>query len=68
MSRIEIHCVSPAYLCQIIEHRTPRGCFLTKEYRKWVAVDNTTGDAWTEEFPRKRYAIRWLRSEFEVGA
>ena len=27
----------------------------------------TTGDAWTEEFPRKRQAIRWLRGKFEVG-
>ena len=26
-----------------------------------------TGDAWTEEFSRKRQAIRWLRGKFEVG-
>ena len=66
MSRIKIHRVSSGYLCQIIEHRTPHGCFLMKECRKWVAVDNTTGDAWTEEFSRKRQSVRWLRCKFEV--
>lgn len=68
MSRIRIYRVSPEYLCQIIDHRTPCGLFLTKEGNKWVAVDNTTGDAWTEEFSRKRQSIRWLRGKFEVGA
>ena len=51
----------------VIDLRTPLGLFLTKEGRKWVAVDNTTGDAWTEEFSRKRRAVRWLRGKFEVG-
>ena len=68
MSRIKIHRVNPAILGQVIEHRTPCGLFLAKEGQKWVAVDNSTFDAWTEEFSRKRQAIRWLRGEFEVGA
>lgn len=50
----------------VIDLRTPSGLFLTKEGHKWVAVDNTTGDAWTEEFSRKRQAIRWLRGKFEI--
>ena len=50
----------------VIDLRTPSGLFLTKEGRKWVAVDNTTGDAWTEEFSRKRQAVRWLRGKFEI--
>jgi len=29
-------------------------------------VDNSTRDAWTEEFQSKRQAVRWLRGEFEV--
>jgi hypothetical protein len=65
--KLKIWRVSSRTLGQVIEHRTPCGLFLTKEGRKWVAVDNTTGDAWTEEFPRKRQAIRWLRGKFEVG-
>ena len=66
-NRLKIQRASSAVLGRIIEHRTPCGLFLTKEGRKWVAVDNTTGDAWTEEFPRKRQAIRWLRGKFEVN-
>ena len=64
MSRI--HWVSPEKVLDMIDFRTPLGLFLTKEGRKWVAVDNTTGDAWTEEFSRKRQAVRWLRGKFEV--
>ena len=65
--KLKIQRVSSAFLGRVIEQRTPYGLFLTKEGRKWVAVDNTTGDAWTEEFSRKHQAIRWLRGKFEVG-
>ncbi|NCE65557.1 hypothetical protein D1159_13445 [Pseudoflavonifractor sp. 524-17] len=67
MSRIRIHRVNQKRLLNVIDSRTPLGLFLTKEGRTWVAVDNTTGDAWTEEFSRKRQAVRWLRGKFEVG-
>ena len=67
VSRIKIHRVCPEFLGQVIEHCTPCGLFLAKEGRKWVAVDNSTHDAWTEEFDRKRQAIRWLLGKFEVG-
>lgn len=63
---IEIHRVSPAFLYRVIEDRTPCGHFLAKEGRLWIAVDNSTSDAWTEEFHRKHQAIRWLRGKFEV--
>ena len=65
--KLKIQRVSSELLGRVIEHRTPSGLFLTKEGHKWVAVDNTTGDAWTEEFSRKHQAIRWLRGKFEVG-
>ena len=64
--RVKMKRVSPEVLDEIIEARAPCGHFLTKEGRKWVAVDNSTGDAWTEEFARKRQAIRWLCGEFDV--
>lgn len=64
--RLHIKRVSPEQLSSVIDCRTPLGLFLTKEGRTWVAVDNTTGDAWTEEFSRKRHAVRWLRGKFEV--
>lgn len=66
MNRIRIHRVGQEFLRRVIDRRAPCGCFLTKEGHTWVAVDNTTGDAWTEDFSRKRQAVRWLRREFEV--
>lgn len=45
----------------------PRGCYLTEKGGKWVAVDNSTFDAWREEFSQKDQAIRWLQGEIEVG-
>lgn len=66
MNKVSIRRVDVEQLQGIIEKRVPCGCFLTKAGHKWVAVDNTTYDAWTEEFNQKRQAIRWLRGEFEV--
>ena len=66
MSKPKVQQVTPMELMAVIDHRTPLGLFLTREGRRWVAVDNTTGDAWTEEFRWKRQAIRWLRGKFEV--
>lgn len=66
MSRSSISRVSPEYLLNVIDFRAPLGLFLTKEGRKWVVVDNSTADAWTEEFSWKRQAVRWLRGKFEV--
>ena len=66
MSQVKIQHVGPDYLLKVIDQRSPLGLFLTKEGRKWVAVDNTTGDAWTEDFRWKRQAVRWLRRKFEV--
>ena len=67
MSKVHVQRVSPERLREIIRQYAPQGRFLAKEGRKWVALDNSTGARWVEEFPRKRQAIRWLRGEFEVG-
>lgn len=32
----------------------------------WTAVDNSTGDAWTEDFASEGVAIRWLIGEIEM--
>lgn len=64
MSRIRR--VSLEQMQNMIESHIPLGLFLTKEGRTWVAVDNSTGDAWMENFSWKRQAIRWLRGNFEV--
>lgn len=40
---------------------TPCICLLAKVRKKcFVAVDNTTGDCWTESFKSKKKAIKWL--------
>ena len=51
----------------IIETREPRGLFLTKEGNKYVAIDNTDGNAWTEEFKKITVAMAWLRGEMDTG-
>jgi len=43
------------------------GKFLTVEGNKYVAVDNSTGDAWTEEFDDIQDAIDWLNGKFEIS-
>lgn len=47
-------------LSNIIDTRKPLGLFLSDEGSVYVAVDNSTGDAWTEEFASKNDAVRWL--------
>jgi hypothetical protein len=55
--------VTPAALRQIIHTRRPQGLFYAKEgFRLYFAVDNTTGDAWTEDFKSLRRCKRWLRN------
>ncbi len=45
----------------------PRGKFIWSGKIKgkvtYTAIDNTTGDAWTEKFDSREMARRWLRGE-----
>ena len=55
----------------VIENRTPYGKFYLIEkdadYQiTYVAIDNTTGDAWTEEFDDKEKMLAWLRGDIEL--
>lgn len=45
---------------QIIETREPRGIFYLISNGKYVAIDNSSGNAWTEEFITKKDCIRYL--------
>ena len=65
MSRIRIHRVNQKRLLNVIDSRIPLGLFLTKEGHTWVAVDNSTGDAWTEDFATKRECLKWLKNRDE---
>ena len=44
-------------------HYEPLGLFYLEEREKFVGIDNSTGDAWTEEFPDRESCLRWLRRE-----
>jgi hypothetical protein len=43
----------------------PRGLFYKKGETVWVACDNSTGDAWVEEFKTEEKAIKWLEASDE---
>lgn len=55
-----IYLVNSFYLRHIIDDREPKGLFLCYEENRWVAVDNSTNDAWTESFFDIFEAICWL--------
>ena len=41
-------------LLAVMSSRQPHGRFLAREDTGWTALDNTTGDAWTEHFQHRR--------------
>ena len=61
--------VSTNDLMAIIRARQPRGLFygLDSKTGVYVAVDNNSGDAWTEEFSSEADCLRWL-NEGDVPA
>lgn len=64
----EIEAVSIEKINEIIEKREPRGLFLAREpkgarKRLFIAVDNSDGKAWTEEFEKFSEARKWLKGE-----
>lgn len=53
--------VGPLEAKRIIETRTPIGKYLHEDGLMFVAIDNTTSNAWTEEFENKYDATAWLK-------
>ncbi len=45
---------------EIIDKRKPKGLFWLKENGFYVAIDNSTGDAWTEAFKTKKECFDYL--------
>jgi len=64
---MEIQNVDSKTIAEVIETRQPLGLFLCREGQIWVAVDNSEGDAWTEDFRCKFRAVQWLKGMFEVS-
>ena len=48
---------------EIIETREPLGKFWCKEGNIYVAIDNSTGDAWTEDFDNYEECEKYLDEE-----
>ena len=46
---------------RIIDTRDPLGLFYVLEAGAYIGIDNSNGQAWTEEFPNLRKCKRWLR-------
>lgn len=61
----EIKKVTNNEASEIIETREPKGLFYTIENGSYVGIDNSDGDAWTEEFKSLSPCKRWLLGKFE---
>lgn len=48
---------------KIIDTRKPLGKFYFKEDGLFIAIDNSTGDAWTEEFKKKQDCFDYLNGK-----
>lgn len=57
---IKTQLVSKEKINEIIETREERGLFLTQDGDKYIAVDNTDGEAWTEEYNDITEAVQYL--------
>lgn len=57
--------VSQERACEIIQNAqaAPEELFWLKDGEAYVGIDNTTHDAWTEEFDTKEDCFAWLRGE-----
>lgn len=55
--------VTKEKICDIVTFKDKtKGKFITVEGNHFIAVDNTTGDAFTEEFIELETAIEWLNN------
>lgn len=62
----DIKTISKERSYEIINNRDlpeNKGKFIIKDDNVWVAIDNTTNDAWTEEFSSEEDAIKWLNNK-----
>lgn len=62
MSKPVIQKITSEQAERIIDIRYPLGLFYVLDAGVYVSIDNSTGDAWTEEFPDFRTCKRWLRN------
>jgi len=51
---------------EIVEYRGRRGLFVLDTGAGYIGIDNSTGDAWFEEFPDLFECLMWLAGEKEA--
>lgn len=49
---------------KIIDSRKPLGAFYMIDNTIYIAIDNLTGDAWTNEFKTLSSCKKWLKKQF----
>ncbi len=61
--------IMPAQASEIIENRSPRGLFFCKEAEnRYIGIDNTTGEVWSEEFENYVDCMSYLhRKEYKLN-
>jgi len=52
--------ITPEQADSIIETRKPLGLFYVRKSGGYVGIDNSNGQAWTEEFRNLQKCKRWL--------
>lgn len=62
----EVCQISNEQALQIILERKPLGLFFCRENQRYVAIDNSFGDAFVEEFDNAVLCKDWLNGKFEV--
>lgn len=61
MPNLEIKRVTKEEASNIIDTYKPLGKFYRKENNNlYIGIDNSTGEAWTEEFKTKEELFNWL--------
>ena len=56
----EIQKISYTQAERIIDTRCPLGLFYVLKAGTYIGIDNSNGQAWTEDFPSFRKCKRWL--------
>ena len=59
---VDIMKIKPSYAERIIDTRKPLGLFYLLDNGIYIGIDNSTGDAWTEEFTSLYQCKKWLRN------
>ena len=63
-----VHEIGILQATQIIHDYSPIGCYwCVNGGGKFVAIDNRTGQAWTEEFDNKEIMMDWFNDKFEMS-